>query len=118
MPHGTLTFNIDTSRENRHIRGVERIPEVTYTLNNQQIGKTGFYAKSTDTYSDLTYQNYPKTFNEKTLRFDSNNDISHPFKVGFIHLIRMWEGKIPTTAVRLIPTRKISSAACFGAVWI
>ena len=84
MPHGTLTFNIDTSRENRPIRGIERIPEVQYILNNQQIGKTGFYAKSTDTFSDLTYQNYPKTFNEKTLRFDSNNDISHPFKIGFI----------------------------------
>jgi hypothetical protein len=84
MPHGTLTFNVDTSRENRPIRGIERIPEVQYILNNTQIGKTGFYAKSTDTFSDLSHQDYPKTFNEKTLRFDSNNDISHPFKVGFI----------------------------------
>ncbi len=84
MPHGTLTFNVDTSRENRPIRGIERIPEVQYILNNQQIGKSGFYAKSTDTFSDLSYQDYPKTFNEKTLRFDSNNDVSHPFKVGFI----------------------------------
>jgi len=84
MPHGTLTFHIDTSRENRPIRGIERLPEVTYTLNNQQIGTSGFYAKSTNTLSNLSYQNYPKTFNEKTLRFDSNNDISHPFKVGFI----------------------------------
>ena len=84
MPHGTLTFNIETSRENRPLRGVERLPEVRYVLNNTQIGKTGFYGKSTDTFSDLTYQNYPKTFNEKTQRFDSNNDISHPFKIGFI----------------------------------
>jgi lipopolysaccharide assembly outer membrane protein LptD (OstA) len=84
MPHGTLTFNVDTSRENRPIRGIERIPEIQYILNNEQIGKTGFYAKSSNVFSDLSYQNYPKTFNEKTLRFDSNNDISHPFKVGFI----------------------------------
>jgi len=84
MPHGTLTFNVDTSRENRPIRGIERLPEVQYTLNNTQIGKSGFYAKSTDTLSNLSYQNYPKTFNNKTLRFDSNNDISHPFKLGFI----------------------------------
>ncbi len=84
MPHGTLTFDVDTSRENRPIRGIERIPEVQYTLNNQQIGKSGFYVKSTNTFSDLSYQNYPKTFNEKTMRFDTNNDISHPFKVGFI----------------------------------
>ncbi|MDE1920900.1 MAG: LPS-assembly protein LptD [Candidatus Omnitrophica bacterium] len=84
MPHGTLIFDVDTSRQNPALRGVERIPQVQYILNNQQIGNTGFYAKSTDTFSDLTYQNYPKTFNEKTLRFDSNDDISHPFKVGFI----------------------------------
>ncbi len=84
MPHGTLTFDVDTSRENRPIRGIERIPQVQYILNNTQIGKTGFYAKSTNTYSDLSYQNYPKTFNNKTQRFDSDNDISHPFKVGFI----------------------------------
>jgi len=86
MPHGTLTFDIDTSRENRPLRGVERLPEIQYTLNNQQIGKSGFYVKSTDTYSDLTYQNYPKTFNDKTQRFDSNDDINHPFKIGFISL--------------------------------
>jgi len=84
MPHGTLTFNVDTSRENKPIRGIERIPEVQYTLNNQQIGKSGFYAKSTDTFSDLSYRNYPQTINNKTLRFDSNNDISHPIKIGFI----------------------------------
>ena len=84
MPHGTLTFNINDSRINRPLRGIDRFPELTYTFNNQQIGKTGFYAKSTDTYSNLSYQNYPKTINEKTQRFDTNNDISHPFKVGFI----------------------------------
>ena len=83
MPHGTLTFNIDTSRVNRPLRGIERLPEVQYTLNNQQIGKTGFYAKSTQTpIPDLTDQNYPKTFNNKTQRFDSNNDISHPLRSG------------------------------------
>ena len=84
MPHGTLTFNIDTSRENRPIRGVERLPEIRYVFNNQQIGESGFYAKSTNAFSDLSYRNYPQTINDKTLRFDTNNDISHPFKVGFI----------------------------------
>ncbi len=84
MPRGTLTFNVDTSRENPQIQGIERIPQIQYIYNNQQIGKTGFYAKSTDTFSDIGYRNAPKTFNEKTLRFDSNNDINHPFKVGFI----------------------------------
>ena len=84
MPHGTLIFNVETSRVNRPLRGIERIPEVRYILNNEQIAKSGFYVKSTDTFSDLSQQNYPKTFNRKTLRLDSNNDVSHPFKVGFI----------------------------------
>jgi LPS-assembly protein len=84
MPHGTLTFDVDTSRENRPIRGIERIPEVRYILNNRQIGHSGFYFKSANTFSDLSHQDYPKTFNQKTLRFDTNNDVSHPFKVGFI----------------------------------
>jgi LPS-assembly protein len=84
MPHGTLTFDVETSRENRPIRGLERIPEVKYIVNTQQIGRTGFYVKSTNTFSDLTQQNYPKTHTLKTIRFDSNDDISHPFKVGFI----------------------------------
>ncbi len=84
MPRGTLTFDVDTSRENRPLRGIERIPEVRYVFNNQQIGRTGFYAKSTNTLSNLFQQNYPKTINNKTLRFDSNDDISHPFKLGFI----------------------------------
>jgi len=84
MPHGTLTFNVDTSRQNPAIAGIERVPEITYTFNNQQIGKTGFYAKSTDTYSNLDDRSHPDSFNNKTMRFDSNNDISHPLKVGFI----------------------------------
>ena len=85
MPHGTLSFNYDTSRINRPLRGIERLPEINYVINDEQIGKTGFYVKSNNTYSNLVYQNYPKTFNEKTMRFDTNNDISHPFKLGFIN---------------------------------
>jgi len=85
MPHGTLTFDVNYSRINPRIQTVDRYPEINYTLNNQQIGNTGFYVKSSDTYSNLTYQDHdPQTFNEKTQRFDSNNDISHPFKIGFV----------------------------------
>ena len=89
MPHGTLTFNIDTSRVNRPLRGIERLPEIKYILNNQQIGQSGFYVKSTNTFSDLTDQNYPKTINNKTQRFDSNDDINHPLRSGLFHLIRI-----------------------------
>jgi LPS-assembly protein len=84
MPHGTFTFNVETSRENRQIQGIERLPEIKYILNNQQIGNSGFYVKSDNSFSNLSYQNYPKTFDIKTLRIDTNNDISHPIKIGFI----------------------------------
>lgn len=86
MPHGTLTFHIEDTRINRPLRGVEYYPQIQYVVNNEQIGKTGFYLKSANDFSNISHQNYPKTFNEKTLRFDTNNDISHPFKLGFIQL--------------------------------
>jgi len=84
LPHGTLTFDVDTNHINRPVTGVNRYPEIKYEIDNQQIGKSGFYVKSANTLSNLSYQNYPKTVNTKTIRFDTNNDISHPLKIGFI----------------------------------
>ncbi len=84
MPHGTLTFHIEDTRINRPLRGVEYYPQIQYTLDNQQIGNTGFYLKSTNEFSNIVHDTYPKTVNEKTMRFDTNNDITRPFKVSFI----------------------------------
>jgi len=84
MPHGTLTFHIEDTRINRPLRGVEYYPQIQYVVNNQQIGKTGFYVKNTNEFSNIIQQNYPKTFTHKTIRFDTYNDISHPMKIAFI----------------------------------
>ncbi len=86
MPHGTLTFHIQDSRINRPLRGVEYYPQIQYTVDNQQIGKTGTYIKSTNEFSNIVRDTYPKTVNEKTMRFDTYNDLSHPFKIAFIQL--------------------------------
>ena len=68
-------------------------------LNNQQIGKTGFYAKSADTFSNLTYQNYPKTFNDKTRVLIRIMIFHIPLRLDLFNLIRMWGEKKPITAV-------------------
>jgi len=86
MPHGTLTFHIEDTRINRPLRGVEYYPQIQYVVNSQQIGKTGFYVKSTNEFSNITHQDYPKTHTDKTMRFDTYNDISHPFKIAFIQI--------------------------------
>ncbi len=84
IPHGTLTFHIEDTRINRPLRGVEYYPQIQYVVNNEQIGKTGFYVKSTNEFSNIIHQDYPKTFTHKTIRFDTYNDISHPMKIAFI----------------------------------
>ncbi len=84
MPKGTLTAQIDASRVNRFERGIERLPEVKYDLNNQQIGDSRFYFKTTDTFSNLTRKDYPTTYSQKTLRFDTNNELSYPTRISFV----------------------------------
>jgi len=86
MPHGTLTFRIEDSRINRPLRGVEYYPQIQYVMNNVQIGKTGTFIKSTNEFSNLTHQDYPKTHTDKTMRVDTYNDLSHPLKIAFIRL--------------------------------
>ena len=86
MPHGTLTFHIEDTRINRPLRGVEYYPQIGYVVNSMQIGKTGFYVKSNNDFSNIFQQDYPKTFSRKTIRFDTLNDISHPFKIAFIQI--------------------------------
>ena len=88
---GTLTYRIDASRVNHDLRTVERLPEIQYQLSAQQLGRTNFYLKTTDTFSNL--QNDPNNgdIHTKTMRVDTNNEISYHKKVAFIEL-RPWVG--------------------------
>ena len=86
IPKGTLSFRIDASRVNRFNRGVERFPEVKYEISNQEIGATKFYLRSANTFSNLVLKDNPVTESKKTMRLDTDNAISRPFKVAFIEV--------------------------------
>jgi len=91
LPKGVLSFNVNVSRINPALRSVEKLPEVQYQLSGQKIGDTNFYLKTTDTYSNL--ENRPGNVGPmmKTVRLDTNNEISYPKKIAFIEL-RPWVG--------------------------
>ena len=85
------TPNITTSlrtdiRVNRFESGVvERLPEASFSLSNQQIGDTGLYFKSTNTASALVKKDASPSDNQnRTTRLDSDNELSRPFKVSFL----------------------------------
>ncbi len=81
---GTFSFLTDF-RVNRFVSKVERLPEIQYTLSNQRLGATRFYLKSVSTYSNLTSKTAsPSEVRQKTMRLDLDNEISYPFKIGFI----------------------------------
>ncbi len=84
LPHGTLSFNIDASRVNRYNRGVEKFPEIKYDLNNTEIGETGLYVKSQNTFSNLVKKEENPENHRKTIRMDTNNELSYPMKIAFI----------------------------------
>jgi hypothetical protein len=91
LPIGSLTFRVDAGTHvNPALVQVERIPEVQYSVSGHRLGESNFYIKSTDTYSNLTVRN-PDRNHQKTQRFDTDNEISHPKKVGFIEF-RPWVG--------------------------
>ena len=84
LPKGVLSLRADV-RVNRFENKVERLPELRYTLNSQEIFDSGFYIKNTTTYSNL-YEKTASTSDSqfKTHRFDSDSELSYPTKIGFL----------------------------------
>lgn len=86
MANSSMSLRVD-KRVNRFESTVERLPEVNYTLNNQQIGDSGFYFKSNNTASNLVKKGAsPSDASDRTFRFDTDNEVSRPFKAGFVEL--------------------------------
>jgi lipopolysaccharide assembly outer membrane protein LptD (OstA) len=86
MPNSSLTLRTDV-RVNRFESTVERLPEVNFSLNNQQIGDTGFYFKSSNTASNLVKKDpSPSDVRNGTVRLDTDDELSRPFKLGFLEL--------------------------------
>lgn len=88
LTHSTGTSSVDLrvdKRVNRFETKVERLPEVTYSWNNQPVADTGFYFKSTNSAVQLE-QRIPGAADRdhQTVRLLTDNEISRPFKLGFL----------------------------------
>ena len=83
---GNLSFLAD-ARVNRFTAAIEKLPEVRYNLSSQEIGNTNLFLKSANTYSNFTKKEAaPSEVRKKSMRMDSDNEVSYPFKLAFIEL--------------------------------
>ncbi len=72
-------------RVNRFETTVERLPEVSYNWNNQPIGDTGFYFKSTNDVVQLDQRTPGATDRDhQTVRLLTEDELSRPFKLAFL----------------------------------
>lgn len=93
LPAGSLSLRVD-HRVNRFVQAIDRTPEITYSLAGQPIGNTGFNLRTTDSFSNLVNrQASPTEDRRKTMRFDSNNEISYPTRLGFVQFTPMVGGQ-------------------------
>ncbi len=93
LPAGNLSLRVD-HRVNRFVQAIDRTPEVTYSLAGQPIGSSGFYLKTEDSISNLVNrQASPTEDRRKTLRADSNNEVSYPTHIGFVQFTPMVGGQ-------------------------
>ncbi len=93
LPVGTLSFQTD-ARVNRFVSTVERLPEISYDLPSRRIADTGFYFKDTATYSNLSLKPAsPSDSSAKTMRVDTDHELSYPLKVGFVEMKPFAGGK-------------------------
>ncbi|MBI4308790.1 MAG: hypothetical protein HY591_00510 [Candidatus Omnitrophica bacterium] len=84
MPVGFLSARVDR-RVNRFVGDVDRTPELAYSLVGQQIGESGFYLKSGNSFSNLVRRvPSPSEDRRKTMRVDTDNEISYPTRISFV----------------------------------
>ncbi|MBF0489104.1 MAG: hypothetical protein HQL15_00615 [Candidatus Omnitrophica bacterium] len=82
LPSGVISYRIDASRVNPALQSIDRFPEIRYDLSGQKLGSTNFYLKTTDMFSN--FQNSQPDNHMKTMRVDTNNEISYPIRIGFV----------------------------------
>lgn len=80
----TAGLRVD-KRVNEFETVVERLPEASYIWNNQQIGDTGVYFKSSNYAVNLVQRTSDATDEDNhTVRLMTDNELSRPFRVGFM----------------------------------
>lgn len=86
LTSSTVSVRAD-ARVNPFTTTVERLPELNYNLSDTEINETGFYFSDASTYSNLTKEFADSTdIRLKTIRMDTLNQLSYPFKISFIEL--------------------------------
>lgn len=86
MSNGTFSFRVD-DRVNRFTSIIERLPEVRYDISSQKIGSSGLYLKSQNGFANLSHKDAsPTEVRKETMRLDTDNEISYPFKISFIEM--------------------------------
>ena len=84
LEHGTLSFRVD-HRVNRFVQAIDRSPEVKYEVAGLELGDSGLYLKSTNSISNLVNrQASPTEDRRKTLRVDTDNEVSYPTRIAFV----------------------------------
>lgn len=93
FPSATLSLLVE-SRVNRFESKVERLPEVSLDMGNQEIGETGFYVKHSTTYTNFSSKEAsPSELRKETMRVDMDNEISYPMKISVVELRPFAGGK-------------------------
>jgi lipopolysaccharide assembly outer membrane protein LptD (OstA) len=86
FPSGTLSLRTD-ARVNPYETIVEKLPEVRYDLQTQEIVESGFFLKNKTTASSLVKKEAkPSTVKLDTNRLDFDNEVSYPFKLSIIEV--------------------------------
>lgn len=86
MSAGTLSMRGDV-RVNRFTSAVDRLPEINYILPARPLLGTNFYWQSNSTFSNLAkMQASPSDNRQETMRVDTDNQISYPFKLNIFEL--------------------------------
>jgi len=86
LSQGTLSLRGDV-RVNRFTSAINRLPELNYTLSSFPLGESGFYFQNVSTYSNLArLEAAPMANRYETMRLDTDNEISYPFKIKFFEL--------------------------------
>ena len=93
LPAGSLSVRV-YHRVNRFVQAIDRTPEVTYSLVGQPIGASGFYLRTDDSFANLVKrQASPTEDRRKTMRLDSNNEVTYPTHIGFVQFTPMVGGE-------------------------
>ncbi len=83
---GTMSFRVD-DRVNRFTSIIERLPEVRYDISSQKVGNSGIYLRSQNAFANLSHKDAsPTEVRRETMRLDTDNELSYPFKISFIEM--------------------------------